>query len=124
MKETKKPYGDRVIFKQIDVEYKTAGGLFLGELEKDRETVFGKVIAVGPGRYIDNVGLIATTTQVGDIIVMRHNAPIRVNVKGEFLYVINESNLLFKLEDDEVIEKEFKTEGMEFAVGGMARVLS
>lgn len=118
------PYGDRVIVRQIEVEFKTAGGLFLAEIEKDRETMFGRVVYVGDGKYVDGIGLVEPKSKIGDIVVMRFNAPIRVNVKGRYYHVINESNILFRLWDEDAVEKEFKTEGMEITVQGNARVLN
>ena len=121
-KQTMFPYSDRVIVRQIEVEFKSKGGILLGEIENDRETMYGKVVAVGEGKEIDGK-LIAIKTNVGDIVVMRANAPLRINIKVMDYYTINESNLQMKLVDEEIIEKEFKTEGYDLTVNN-ARILS
>jgi len=112
-KQTHFPYSDKIVVRKIDVEYKSEGGIILGEIEKDAETMFGKVIAVGRGKWLEN-GLVPMETEVGDIVVMVANTPRRINIKGEYFYIINESNLLEKIVDPDLVEKEFKTEGYEF----------
>lgn len=122
-KQTQFPYSDRVVVRKIDVEVKSKGGIILGEIEKDAETMYGKVVSVGEGKTLDGVGLIPIKTKVGDVVVMRANAPIKINIKGKFYYVINESNILLKLVDNEIQEKEFVKEGYEFDASG-AKILN
>jgi len=116
-KQTQFPYSDRVVVRKIDVEYKSKGGIILGEIEKDAETMFGRVIAVGRGKWLES-GIVPMETEVGDIVVMVANAPRKINIKGEYFYIINESNLLEKIVDSDLVEKEFKTEGYEFEASG------
>lgn len=116
-----KPIHDRIIIKKIDVEFKTKGGLFLGEIEKERETAYCKVIAVGPGKQVDGAGRIPMTVKVGDVIICNERIPTKINIAGEVLHVLRESDVMEILEeeyDGELSEKEYKTEGYEFDASG------
>src|ERR1019366_8006129 len=103
--QTQFPYSDRLVCRKIDVEVKTKGGILLGEIERDAETMIGKVVAVGRGKWTEK-GLVPMETKVGDVVIMTVRAPIRINIKGENFYVINEINLLINLKDPEIQEKE------------------
>lgn len=120
------PPHDRIIFRKIDLDFKSRGGLFLGEIEKERETVYGKVVAVGPGKQVDSAGIIPVTTEVGDIIVCSERIPTKLNIGGELLHVIRESDVMDRLveeHDGELSEREFRTEGHEFDASG-AKILN
>jgi chaperonin GroES len=113
-----KPYSDRVIVKKIDLEAKSAGGIILGEVEKDRETVYGQVVKVGDGKQIDTLGKIPMYTKVNDIVAFSDSQLIkRFSYFGEFYYHIRESDLIFKIEDEDLPRfniKVYQTEGYEF----------
>lgn len=107
-------YSDRVVIKRIDLEFKRASGIILGEIESERETLYGKVIEVGPGKQVDTAGAIPMKTKVGDIIVCAVRAPIKINVKGEEYFYLRESDIVMKLipeEGEEFTEKSFVVEG-------------
>lgn len=115
-------YHDRVIIKKIDLEFKTKGGLFLGEIEKERETCFGRVVAVGKGKQVDSQGIIPTISKIGDIVVCNERIPIKMNIAGELLYFLRESDVIMRLEEEykgEWEEVGHKTEGYEFAENGV-----
>jgi chaperonin GroES len=48
-----KPLEDRVLVKPIESEAKTASGIYLPEASKEKP-VRGEVVAVGPGKRLDN----------------------------------------------------------------------
>lgn len=108
------PYHDRVIVKRIDLEVKSAGGIILGEMEKDREIGYGVALAVGEGKRLDTEGLIPTKTNVGDIVAFVERIPLRVSFKGAFYHTLRESDILFRVYDNDVTEKEYQTEGGEY----------
>lgn len=47
------PLEDRVVLKPQEAEAKTAGGIVLPDTAKEKPLI-GKVIAVGPGKLMDN----------------------------------------------------------------------
>ena len=50
---TVRPLEDRIVIKPSDPETKTSSGLYLPESAKERP-MQGKVVAVGPGKLLDN----------------------------------------------------------------------
>ena len=48
-----KPLGDRLIVKALDAEETTSGGILLPDSAKEKPQQ-GKVIAIGPGKLLDN----------------------------------------------------------------------
>jgi chaperonin GroES len=109
---------DKLIIRKIALEKKTAGGLILGsEIEKERETAFGRVLFAGEGKQIDGTGLIPTKTKVGDIIAFNEKMPRRVTYLGEQMYIIRESDVDFIVRDENINEKPYELEGYEFDKG-------
>ncbi len=87
------PLGSRVVVKRLEALEKTPGGVVLPDAsqEKPRE---GKVIEVGPGRWLDS-GLRATMTiKVGDRIVFAAYGGTEIKVDGEELLILDESDCL------------------------------
>lgn len=117
-------YHDKIVIKKIDLEVKQ-GNIILGsEIEADRETGYGKVIAVGPGKQVDSGGVIPTRTQPGDIIAFNERIPRRCYYRGEELYILRESDADFIAQDKDLIEKPFQTEGHEYEPVNNVRRLS
>jgi chaperonin GroES len=97
---------DRVVIKRIDLEAKTESGIILGnEVEKDRDTGYGKVVAVGEGKRVIATGdLIPTKTKVGDIIAFNDRQPLKTYFKGEEFGILRESDVFFIVRDESVTE--------------------
>jgi chaperonin GroES len=109
-----RPLSDRIIVKKIDLEVKSAGGIILGDIEKEREIVFGKVLFVGPGRRMENGKVAPISITVGDVIAFRESLPTRANYRGEFVWVLREQDIFFVVDDEDVTEKPYQLEGYEF----------
>jgi chaperonin GroES len=108
------PISDRLIVKKIDLEVKTAGGIILGEVEKDREIVYAKVLFTGPGRLLDDGTIRPISIEQGDIIAFRENLPVRANYRGEFIWVLREQDVFFIVKDEDVTEKQYQLEGYDY----------
>ena len=63
-----KPLGDRVLIKVIASEEKTKGGIVLPDTAKEKPQI-GEVIAVGPGRVLENGSRVTLDVKVGDKVV-------------------------------------------------------
>ena len=89
MFEKFRPLADRILVKRIDSEEKTASGIFIPDTAKDK-TYMGIVIAVGPGRMIDNK-IIPLTVNVNDVVYFGKYAGTET---GEDFLVIREYDVL------------------------------
>jgi chaperonin GroES len=92
-----RPLQDRVIVKQEEAEEKTKSGIFLPDAAKERPTK-GKVIAVGPGRLDDNGKPMELPVRKGDTVYYGKYSGTEVEVEGEKLVILRETDLLGVLE--------------------------
>lgn len=88
-----KPLEDRIVVKPIEKESKTASGLYLPESSKEKP-IQGKVIAVGPGKPLDNGGRATPSVKIGDTVVYGRYAGAEVELKGEKHLILREAELL------------------------------
>lgn len=109
---------DKIIVQKIDIEQKSEGGIILGsEIEKERETAYGKVIQAGEGRWIDNTGPIPVKIKKGDIIAFNERIPRRVTYLGNMYYILRETDADFIVKDKNITEKPYELEGYEYDKG-------
>lgn len=88
-----KPLEDRIVIKPAEQETKTASGLFLPESSKERP-VRGTVIAVGPGKRLDNGKRVDPCVKKGDTVVYGKYAGSEIEIKGEQHLIVRESEIL------------------------------
>jgi chaperonin GroES len=88
-----KPLGDRVIVKPGEKEAMTKSGIVLPDTasEKPQE---GSVLAVGPGRVLDNGKRVEMDVKAGDKVLFAKYAGTEVKLDGEDYLVIREADLL------------------------------
>lgn len=92
-----KPLEDRVLVKPIEREEKTESGLYLPETAKERP-VQGKVVAVGPGRRLENGHTAPMSVKKGDTVMYGKYAGSEIEVKGAEHLILRESELLGVIE--------------------------
>ncbi|UYV12550.1 MAG: co-chaperone GroES [Phycisphaera sp.] len=88
-----KPLDDRIVVRPSAQETKTESGIFLPETSKERPMT-GKVIAIGPGKRLDNGEHAKPTVKKGDTVVFGKYAGTEVEVKGDEHLILRESELL------------------------------
>jgi len=90
------PLDDRVVVEQVDAEQKTAGGIVLPDAAQERPQR-GKVLAVGPGRLLENGERCAPSVAVGDEILFGKFGGTDIEVDGKEVKILRESDILAKL---------------------------
>lgn len=88
-----KPLEDRVLIKPIEKSSVTESGLYLPEASKEKP-IQGKVVAVGPGKPMENGKLAKLSVKKGDTVVYSTYAGNEVEIKGESHLIVRESELL------------------------------
>lgn len=88
-----KPLEDRVLVMPAEQESVTESGLYLPESSKERP-VQGKVVAVGPGKRLDNGKRSEMAVKKGDTVVYGKYAGTEVEIKGNEHLILRESELL------------------------------
>lgn len=92
------PLGDRVVIKTAAKEEMTKTGIILPDtIDKERPEQ-GEVIAVGPGRMLENGTRAAMSLKVGDKIVFKKYSPDEVKVDGVEYLVIAETDVMAIIE--------------------------
>lgn len=88
-----KPLADRVIIKVLSSEEKTKGGIVLPDTAKEKPQE-GEVIAVGPGKTLDNGTRVKPEVKVGDVVVFAKYSGTEVKFEGEEYLIIRDSDIL------------------------------
>ena len=92
-----KPLGDRLIVKAVEEEETTASGIVLPDTAKEKPQR-GKVLAVGEGKWDeDGEKRIPLDVTEGDTVLYSKYGGTEVQVEGEDLLVLRESDVLAKV---------------------------
>ncbi|MHC4415624.1 MAG: co-chaperone GroES [Planctomycetota bacterium] len=92
-----RPLEDRVLIKPSDPEAKTDSGIYLPESAKEKP-IQGRVIAVGPGKLLDNGERVSPSVRKGDTVVFGKYAGSEIEIKNVKHMIMRESELLGVIE--------------------------
>ena len=87
-----RPLHDRVVVRRQEEETKTAGGIVLPGSAAEKPAQ-GEVIAVGPGKALDNGQVRPIDLKVGDKVVFGKYSSNTVKVGDEELLILSESEI-------------------------------
>ncbi len=88
-----RPTDDRVLVKPSEAAEKTKNGIYLPEGAKEKPMT-GSVLAVGPGKMDDEGKRTAMSIKKGDTVLYGKYAGTEVEIDGDKLVIIRESELL------------------------------
>lgn len=88
-----KPLGDRVLVRPLEAEAKTAAGIVLPDTAKEKPQQ-GEVIAVGPGRLLDNGERVQPGVKAGDRVLYAKYGGTELKHEGEKHLIISDSDIL------------------------------
>ncbi|MBI4652965.1 co-chaperone GroES [Candidatus Kuenenbacteria bacterium] len=88
------PLNDRVIIKPIQKDEITKSGIILPETMNKEKPEQGEVIAVGPGKLLDNGKRASMEVKVGDKVLFTKYSPNEIKIDDQELLVINESDIM------------------------------
>lgn len=92
-KTTLKPLGNRVLVQRLEQEEKMKGGIILPDTAKKKQET-AKVIAIGPGKRLDDGKTVPIPVNVGDIILMDKYSGQEVTVDDEELVILKADDLI------------------------------
>ncbi len=87
------PIGDKVVLKRIEAEAQTAGGIVLPDSAQEQPAQ-GRVLSVGDGVRLSNGERVEFQVMEGDRVVFTSYAGTEVDVDGESLLLLSESDIL------------------------------
>lgn len=88
-----RPLYDRVLVKRLDVESKTAGGIFIPENAKEKP-LEGEVVAVGQGKLKEDGELRPVMVKEGDRVLFAKYAETEISIDGDKFLLLREDDLL------------------------------
>ena len=89
-----KPLGDKVIVKASSKEEKTKSGIVLPDTADKETPEQGEVIAVGPGKLLDNGSRAPMSVKVGDKILFKKYSPDEFEIDKEEFLVLSEGEII------------------------------
>ena len=88
-----KPLGDRIVIKALEAETQTSGGIILPETAQEKPQ-HGEVLAVGPGKMLDNGKTSTVDVQIGDKIVYAKYRGTEIKVGGEDVIILTAGDVM------------------------------
>jgi len=88
------PLGDRVVVKPIKQEDVTKGGIVLPDSAKEEKSEKGEVIAVGPGKMLDNGQRQPVSLTVGQNVLFTKYGPDEIKLDGEDYLIVKEEDIM------------------------------
>jgi len=88
-----RPLDDRVVIKQSEAQAKTNGGIYLPDTAKEKPQI-GKVIAMGPGKMLDDGKRSEMSLKKNDKVVYAKYIGSEVEIDGEKYVILRESDIL------------------------------
>jgi chaperonin GroES len=98
MADTLKPIGDRVVVKPKDRDETTRGGIVLPDTATERPQQ-GKVLAVGPGRVLENGTRADLDLHIGDTVLFAKYSGTEFKLEDEDLLILTERDVLAVIEN-------------------------
>ena len=90
------PMSDRVVVRPTKQEGTTKSGIVLPDTAQERPQE-GEVVAVGPGRYLDNGKRLEMELKVGDKVIYSKYAGTEIIVEEEEHLVLGVNDVLAKI---------------------------
>ena len=88
-----RPLGDRVVVKATSQETVTKSGIVLPDTAKEKPQE-GEILAVGPGKVLDNGKRTALEVQVGQRVLFAKYAGTEIKLDGEEYLILRESDIM------------------------------
>ena len=88
-----RPLHDRVIVKREEEERKSPGGIVIPDTATEKP-IFGKVVAVGKGKILENGEVRPLDVKVGDKILFGKYSGTEVKIDGEERLIVREDDIL------------------------------
>ena len=91
-----RPLGDNVLVKQMKADEVTSFGLVLPD--KDEKKAEAEVVAVGPGKMLDNGQLSQMQVKAGDKVILKNWGGEKVELNKEEYKIVSQDDILAVME--------------------------
>jgi chaperonin GroES len=87
-----RPLSDKVLVKPSEAEQQTAGGIYIPDSAKQKPQE-GEVIAVGPGRVLDDGSRKELSVKVGDRVIYSKYGGTELKLDGQDHVILDEDQI-------------------------------
>ena len=87
-----RPLSDKVLVKPSEAESQTSGGIFIPDSAKQKPQE-GEVIAVGPGRVLDDGSRSTLTVTVGNKVIYSKYGGTELKLEGQEYMILDEDQI-------------------------------
>jgi chaperonin GroES len=87
-----RPLSDKVLVKPNANEEKSAGGIYIPDSAKQKP-IEGVVVAVGPGRILDDGGRSEVAVKVGETVIYSKYGGTELKLEGEEYIILDENQI-------------------------------
>ncbi len=87
------PLHDRVVVRRLEEERKSAGGIVIPDTATEKPAQ-GEVVAVGPGKMLDNGQVHPLAVKVGQRVLFGKYAGTEVKLSGHEFVVMREDDIM------------------------------
>jgi chaperonin GroES len=97
-KMTLKPLGNRVLAQRLEVQETLKGGIILPDSAKKKQET-AKVVAVGPGKKLDDGQVVPVPVAIGDVILMDKYSGQEVSIDDEEYLILKADDIIAIIEE-------------------------
>lgn len=97
-KMTLKPLGSRILAQRLEAQEIMKGGIILPDSAKKKQET-AKVVAVGPGKRLDDGKVLPVAVKVGDVILMDKYSGQEVTLNDEEYVIVKADDVIAIIED-------------------------
>ena len=87
------PLHDRILVRRLEEDEKTAGGIIIPDTAKEKPSE-GEIVAAGSGSKAEDGKTTPLDVKVGDRVLFSKYGGTEVNIDGEELLIMRESDVL------------------------------
>ncbi|MEK7767289.1 MAG: co-chaperone GroES [bacterium] len=88
-----KPLADRLVVKPLEQEEEKRGGIIIPDTAKEKPEK-GEVIAIGPGKLLDNGQRAAMEVKKGDKIIFQKYGGHEIKLDGQEIMILREEDVM------------------------------
>lgn len=88
-----KPLNDKIIVKPLKENEISRGGIVLPQTAEEKPEK-GEVVAVGPGKILDNGQRAEMDVKIGDRVVFKKYSPDEIKIDNEEYLIISQDDIL------------------------------
>jgi chaperonin GroES len=93
-----RPLGNRVIAQRLEAEETMKGGIILPDSAKKKQET-AKVVAVGPGKRLEDGKILPVSLKIGDIILMDKYSAQEVTIDDEEYIILKADDIIATIEE-------------------------